>query len=303
MKTDALSNPATILIFVYNRVEHTRQTISALAKNFGAKESSVIIYSDGPRHPDDYPLIFELRRYLSTITGFKSIQIISRQKNLGLAKSIISGLDDFFGGASKAIVLEDDMVTSPYFLMYMNEALKKYEGDSDVACVHGYIYPGLKEQPETFFLRGADCWGWGTWRESWKLFNSDGQFLLNELRNKNLIKEFDFNNSYPFSKMLQNQVLGKNDSWAIRWYASIFLANKLTLYPSKSLVQNIGMDSSGQNCVKTSDYDVHLSSKPVFIEDIMIAHSKNRYLEFENFFRSQHIGLFQRIFKKIRMLL
>jgi hypothetical protein len=300
MNSNIFSNPATILIFVYNRKEHTRKTIDALVNNIGAQWSNVIIYSDGPKSPNDTKLILDLRKYLSTITGFKSIQVFARQENLGLSKSIISGLDEFFEAASKAIVIEDDMVTSPYFLIYMNEALKKYEDDSRVACVHGYVYPGLKDKPETFFLKGADCWGWGTWRESWKLFNSDGKFLLNELRNKNLVKEFNFNNSYPYSKMLQDQVLGKNDSWAIRWYASVFLEDKLTLYPSRSLVQNIGMDSSGQNCTNSLHYDVDLVTEPLFVRDIEVKHSKNRYKEFEEFFHAQNKNLFQRIIGGIR---
>lgn len=296
-------NLAPIVIFAFNRPRHLEKTLESLKHNKLANSSNIIIYIDGPRSTNDAEKIDEIRQYLKTVSGFKSVVAEYRSKNLGLSTSIIQGLNQAFMSSDKLIVLEDDMVTSPYFLMYMNEALNKYEGDSDVACVHGYVYPGVKEQPETFFLRGADCWGWGTWRESWKLFNSDGQFLLKELRKKNLIKQFDFNDSYPFSTMLQNQVLGKNDSWAIRWYASIFLENKLTLYPSRSLVQNIGMDSSGQNCIETSGYDVNLSSKPVVIKDILVINSKDRYLEFESFFRSQHKGLFQRIFKKIRMLL
>jgi hypothetical protein len=284
-----------IIVFTYNRSEHLNKTILSLKKNIESKFSDLFVYSDGPKNSQDEILIKELRIDLRKITGFKTINIIERPINFGLSKSVTQGVSEVLSRYDRAIILEDDMITSPYFLGFMNQALTKYKKNQNVACVHGYVYPGLKESPGTFFLRGADCWGWGTWRDSWKLFNPNGKFLLNQLRDKNLIKQFDFNGSYPFSKMLQNQVLGKNDSWAIRWYASIFLENRLTLYPSRSLLENIGMDSSGQNCTNSSHYDVNVATEPLFIGDIEVKHSESRYKEFERFFHAQNKNLFQRI--------
>ena len=154
-------------------------------------------------------------------------------------------------------------MTSRYFLRYMNEGLDLYEDQPDVICIHGYVYPGKQSLPETFLLKGADCWGWATWRRGWELFRTDGATLLEELERTALIREFDFDGTFPFSQMLRDQISGRNDSWAIRWYASAFLSNKLTLYPGRSLVHNIGNDSSGIHCEPSTFFDVQVSDAPV----------------------------------------
>ena len=127
----------------------------------------------------------------------------------------------------KVIVLEDDLVTSPHFLQYMNDGLGIYERDDRVISIHGYSYPVHGKLPETFFLRGADCLGWATWKRGWDLFEDDGQRLLNELERRNLTRSFDFDGSYPYTQMLRDQIAGSNSSWAVRWYASAFLRDKL----------------------------------------------------------------------------
>jgi hypothetical protein len=179
------------------------------------------------------------------------------------------------------------MVTSPHFLSYMNEALDRFADDERVISAHGYVYPVQETLPEAFFLRGADCWGWGTWRRGWSLFNPDGQALLDELERRSLIKAFDFNGTYGYSRMLKSQIKGENDSWAIRWYASAFLANKLTLYPGRSLVQNIGNDDSGTHCGTTSVFDVNVYDAPVKIDGLLVEESEVSRNAIERFFRSE----------------
>lgn len=236
---------APIIFFVYNRPKHTKETVEALTKNVLASKTDLYIFSDGPKDDASKIQVEEVRSYVKTITGFKSIKIIERTENWGLSKSIIAGVTEIVGRHGRVIVLEDDLVTSPYFLEYMNTALDLYALDERVISIHGYVYPVKKLLPETFFLKGADCWGWATWKRGWDLFQSDGKRLLDMLEEKKLINEFDFNGAYHFSGMLKRQIAGQTDSWAIRWYASAFLAEKLTLYPGKSLVNNIGQDGSG----------------------------------------------------------
>lgn len=244
-----MDNLAPIALFVYNRPGHTRWTIEALQKNILASDSDLIIFSDGPKDAaGSKQSVLAVRAYLKTIQGFKSVKIMEREKNQGLAKSIIAGVTSVVGEFGKVIILEDDMVSSQYFLQYMNEALGLYEKEDDVISIHGYIYPVKGILPETFFLKGADCWGWATWKRGWDLFEPDGKKLLRELKERNLTKEFDFSGSYPYTKMLKDQIAGRNNSWAIRWYASAFLKNKLTLYPGKSLIYNTGFDGSGTHC-------------------------------------------------------
>lgn len=155
----------------------------------------------------------------------------------------------------------------------MNEALELYENDHQVAAIHGYLLPIDAEVPETFFLKGADCWGWATWSSKWGCYNPDGASLLAELKLRNSVSEFNLDGHYPYFKMLENQVRGLNQSWAIRWQASVFLKGMVTLYPRYSLVKNIGNDNSGVHCNATNDFDVELSTRPIKVYRIPIAES------------------------------
>ena len=294
---------APITLFVYARLAHTRLAVEALLNNPGAELSDLIIFSDAAPTPDKQTNVDEVRAYLKTITGFLSVTIHYRSNNFGLAKSIIEGVTEVLNVHESVIVLEDDLVTSPYFLTYMNEALDKYAEDERVASIHGYVYPVKQSLPETFFLRGADCWGWGTWKRGWLNFNPNGQYLINELKQRKLINVFNFNGAYSFSSMLEGQIDGCNDSWAVRWHASIFLADKLTLYPGRSLVQNIGMDDSGTHCEKTKKFDTCLSKEPINIANIPVVHSFEVAKIFESFLRGQFRWLFTYIKAVLKFLL
>jgi hypothetical protein len=251
--------PAPIVLFVYNRLWHTQQTVEALQKNKLASESELFIYSDDAKNEDARVSVDEVRKYIDNITGFKKNTVIKRDKNWGLANSIIDGVTQIVNEYGRIIVLEDDLVTSPYFLKFMNEGLTLYENEDKVASIHGYIYP-IDNLPDTFFIKGADCWGWATWKEAWDIFEPNGQKILDDLKSRRLEKEADFNNSYGFTQMLKDQINGKNNSWAVRWYMSAFLKDMLTLYPGKSYVQNIGNDDSGSHCGVTDIFRVELST-------------------------------------------
>jgi hypothetical protein len=293
---------APIVVFTYNRPEHTLRTLNALLINPLANESDIIIYSDSARTANHNKAVDEVRSYLSDLTGFRSIKVIHRYENFGLAESIIQGVTEVLQRSEKVIVLEDDMVVSPYFLEYMNEALEKFFDDDRVISVHGYVYPVKIELPEAFFLTGADCWGWATWRRGWDLFNSEGKYLLDELVRRHLIQEFDYNGAYPFLSMLKDQIKGANDSWAIRWHASAFLAGKLTLYPGRSLVHNIGTDSSGTHCGDLDNMDAKLSETKIKLNNIAVESSPTGREAFENFFRQSQKKLLNRLLGKAECL-
>lgn len=156
--------PAPVALFVYNRPWHSRQTIEALQANALARETELYIFSDGPRAEADVKKVEEVRNYLRSVEGFQSVHIVESNVNKGLAKSVIAGVTNVLQTNSNIIVLEDDMVTSAFFLTYMNRALELYKNETDVISIHGYIYPVKEALPETFFLKGADCWGWATWK-------------------------------------------------------------------------------------------------------------------------------------------
>ena len=186
----------------------------------------------------------------------------------------------------------------------MNSGLNIYKRDKNVASIHGYIYPikdiKKKIKNNTFFLKGADCWGWATWSRAWNTFEKDGKKLSSKLIKENKIKEFNFNDYYNYYQMLKDQIDKKNDSWAIRWYASCFLKKMYTLYPSKSFVQNIGIDRYGQN---TKIDLLGLTSKKIKISDYKIKkneikESQNARELVENFYKSKKIFRIKAILKK-----
>lgn len=244
---------APIVLFVYNRPKHTKKTLDALAANDLAAQSELYIYLDGVRSDakkNELGRIQEVESIIRAEKRFKDIVITSSPYNKGLAGSIISGVTEVISKYDKIIVLEDDLITSKYFLKYMNNALNLYHVENDVACISGYIYPVSQKLPETFFIKGADCWGWGTWKRAWDLFEPSGTILLNQLKQNKQFFDFNFFDSYPYTKMLEDQISGKNNSWAIRWYASAYLHQKLTLYPAIPFVRNIGFDGSGTHSGK-----------------------------------------------------
>jgi hypothetical protein len=291
---------APIALFVYNRPQHTARTIEALLNNDLAKDSHLFIFADAPKHPALNESVQAVRQYIGTIAGFKSITIVARDRNYGLADSIIDGVSRLCEEFGQVIVIEDDLVTSPYFLLYMNEALNLYRDEESVISIHGYTYPIKSGIPESFFIKGADCWGWATWKRGWNLFEPDGSLLLDELKRRNLTSQFNFNDAYGYTKMLVNQCQGRNNSWAIRWYASAFLADKLTLYPGRSLVRNIGVDGTGEHCSETNVFDCELSDRPISVNPIAASENIEVRMVFEAFLRSIKVPLLNRIRNKIR---
>ena len=271
---------APIVLFVYNRPWHTKQCLEALAKNELAEQSTLFIYSDGPPDnatADQLQKIQEVRDLIREKKWCKDVVITEQPKNNGLANSVMKGVTEIVYKHGKVIVLEDDLVTSKFFLKFMNDGLEFYENVEEVISVHGYVFPVKRKLPETFFLKGADCWGWATWKRGWDLFREDAFSLLEEVKQKNIKNEFDFGGAYPFFDTLQKQADKEIDSWAIRWYASAFLKNKLTLYPAKSLIANIGQDGKGTHSGKTKIFDTPLVKKSISIKSIPIEENKKAF--------------------------
>jgi hypothetical protein len=290
---------APIALFVYDRLWHTQQTVSALQRNFLAEESDLIIFSDGAKSAEKQAGVNDVRRYVKSVGGFNSVEVVEREANLGLAGSIIDGVTRVCAQRGQVVVLEDDLVTSPYFLQYMNGALQRYARDERVISIHGYIYPVADSLPTTFFLRGADCWGWATWKRGWDLFEADAGELYSKLQLSEESHVFDFDGTSAYTGMLKQQIEGHVNSWAIRWYASAFLANKLTLYPGVSLVRNIGNDNSGTHSRQTEMFDVPLAQEPVALAEIPVQASAIAYAAVSRYFKSQKSSLLRRILGKL----
>nr|WP_121270441.1 glycosyltransferase [Pedobacter schmidteae] len=239
-----MQNFAPIALFVYNRPEHTRRTLNFLQKNYLSEESRLFIFSDGAR-PGEEENVAAVRELAHSITGFKSVEVVERERNYGLANSVIEGVSRLCTNYGRAIVLEDDVLTSPYSLQYFNDALNKYNDVERVMHVTAYMYPiphaGL---PETFFLRIASSQAWATWDRAWKHFEPDIDQLIARF-DEPAKYQFELEGGMNFWKHVMEFKHGRNNSWAIRWYASVFLKKGLSVNPALSLIENIGHDGSG----------------------------------------------------------
>ncbi len=297
---------APIILFVYNRKDHTEKTIEALKKNDLAGESELFIYSDAAKNTVNFDAVEEVREYIKTVNGFKSVTIIERVNNMGLAKSVILGVSEIINKYGKVIVLEDDLITAPQFLKYMNKNLENYEEVEEVISIHGYNYP-VKTIEKHFFLKGADCWGWATWKRGWDLFEENGEKLLKELKDRGQIWEFNYNNSYNYSGMLEDFINGKNSSWAVRWYASAFLKDKYTLYPGKSLVKNIGLDNTGIHSGKQIESFINNKEFPKleYIDKVEIIENNEAKVEIEKYFKRMkwRSKFYMKVFYKLLKIL
>lgn len=240
-----------IALFVYNRPFHTLQTVEALEKNQEAKNSLLYIFADGPKdnaNDEVKQKIKEVRTYIRTISGFKDIIIEEADKNKGLANSIISGVTKVIEKHSKVIVVEDDLITHKFFLRFMNDALSFYNNEEQIFCIGAITkritIPSSYKNDVLVVPRIESC-GWGTWKDRWLSAQWDiSKYHIFEKNNKKDIKQF-CRGGEDLWPMLQMQLEGKVDSWAVRWQYNMSIQNKLCLLPVYSLLTNIGMDGTG----------------------------------------------------------
>ncbi|MEO8414425.1 MAG: hypothetical protein ABI472_12235 [Ginsengibacter sp.] len=269
-------NLSPIALFVYNRPWHTQKTLEALSDNDLAKESTLYIFADGPKEnatAHELQKIEETREIIKSKQWCKDVIVSEKEKNIGLADSIISGVTEVVNKHEKIIVLEDDIVTSKGFLKYMNDALNFYEKEEKVMHISGYMFPVKTLLPPTFFYNPTSCWGWATWQKAWKHFNNDAQYLLTAIDNKALQSRFNIENSHDFCDQLKANADGRLKTWAIKWYASVFILQGLSLHPFPSLVNNIGMDSSGENCDTSSAFEWKELGSEVIVKNIKLSES------------------------------
>lgn len=291
---------APIALFVYNRPEHTRRTIKFLQQNLLADESRLFIFSDAAKDDLQTGKVAEVREIIKSVEGFKSVQIIERKTNLGLANSIIDGVTMLTGKYGKVIVFEDDLISSKFTLQYFNDALKRYENEERVMHIGAYMYP-LKgnKLPQTFFYRAASSWGWATWGRAWKYFEPDIDKIINSFDSGKRY-QFSIEGTMNFWKQVREFKRGKNNSWAIRWYASIFLKDGLTLNPSASLINNIGHDGTGIHSGKNNIYDVKISDRKVTDFPAVIEENKEAYQSIKYFLANRKGSFFERVVRFIK---
>lgn len=238
---------APIIVLGFNRPDKLARCLASLAKCPEAVQSEICVFVDGARSGADEKAVEKTRNVAREFAKQLNISLVSRSRNLGLSASMISAVTEILLVSTSVIVVEDDLEVSPFFLSFLNEGLQVYREDEMVASIGAYWYPieEPNQLPETFFLRGADTWGWATWRDKWGFFEPNSSKLLADLDDSGERHLFDFGGSLPVSDLLRRHSLGELESWHTRWYASTFLRGMVSLYPNQTLVTNTGGDGSG----------------------------------------------------------
>lgn len=226
---------APVALFTYKRLSTTRLALESLLANDESSRTDLFVFSDGPKGEEDQEKVDSVRKYIETVKGFRSITLIKRRANLGLAQSFITGITNILERHDAAIFLEDDNIVSSQFLNYMNNCLVIYKDNSLVSCVSGYSWPVWPNYHRPYFLKGAETWSMATWRRSWRDFEPDGKILMRQVASLKCSRQID---SYgqDYMRILQDQIDGKNDSWGVRWWISAYLKQRVCLYPHKPLV-------------------------------------------------------------------
>jgi hypothetical protein len=295
-----MQNLAPIALFVYNRPKHTERTLKFLKQNELASESRLFIFSDGAKTIADEDKVAEVREFIKKIDGFKSIEIIESKTNMGLANSVITGVNRLTKAYGQVIVFEDDLISSPYTLTYFNEALNRYRDEEKVMHIGAYMY-ALKDDtlPESFFYRAATSWGWATWARAWQNFEPNIDTLIAKFDSKKR-NAFSIEKTMNFWKQMEDFKSGRNNSWAIRWYASIFLKGGLTLNPSQSLVNNIGHDGTGIHSGMSDIYNVIINPQPIAEFPTVVEENQKAYQAIKHFLANRKGSLWARIKRYIK---
>ncbi len=278
---------APIVLFVYNRPEHTKRTVESLLNNTFISTSTLFIFSDGAKNDKDSKNVEEVRNYIRTIKSFDKIEIIERERNFGLAHSVIVGVNEVISLFGKVIVLEDDMISSPYFLKYMNEVLKYFKDNQRIYSVTGYTFP--IKIPENYkhplyLSPRSSSWGWGTWKNRWEKADWEIKDFQSFINDKSRVEYFNKGGD-DLTRMLKNSISGKVDSWSVRWTYTHFVNNAYCVYPVKSRIKNIGADSSGVHTSNTNKFDVDLENNDVELNGIKdLQPNQEILLNFRKFF-------------------
>lgn len=295
---------APIVLFAYRRPEHTRRTLEALAANEMASESELFVFIDGPRGEDDKGNVAEVRHLAQMTKGFARVEVIQRSRNYGLAQNIIEGVTEIVNYYGRVIVLEDDIMTSPFFLKFMNEALHRYAGEPKIWHVSGWNYPIDPEGlPEAFCWRVMNCWGWATWRDRWSRFQKDPERLMRAWSRKE-INRFNLDGAYNFWAQVLRNHKGRLNTWAVFWYATIFENGGLCLNPTRSLVSNIGHDGTGQHCRNESPYGKEsLTLDPPLNFPNVLEECQEATRRIKKLLKQQKKPLFYRIWRRLKWAL
>ena len=253
-----MTNLTPIIVFCYNRPEHLEQTLDALSRNELADLSTLYIYCDGPKEGASDEMrqkITEVRQVARKRQWCKEVNVVEREENVGLMNNIVGAVTEIVNQYGRVITMEDDIITSKGYLRFMNEALELYKDDEQVMHISGYMWPHKHKLPNTFFYEVPyPGGGWATWQRAWKHYTDDTKSLFDYWCTR--WDEFNkFGGDY-LQLQLEKNYRGTMKTWFIKWHAVMLMRGALTLFPGKSLTNNIGFDDQATNCYTTDKFDV-----------------------------------------------
>ena len=284
---------APIAIFAFNRPEHLVRCIDSLHRNPEASRSVAYLFLDGARNVEEASLVERVRTVARAATHFGRKRIIERESNWGLARNVIDGVTRVLAEHGRVIVVEDDLLVSPAFLSYMNQALALYQRSSAVFSVSGYNYPQRimtvpRDYPyDAFFVARHMCWGWETWKDRWDKARWEIPDYDTFRASASWRRSFR-QAGIDLPMMLEDCMSGNLNSWAIRWTYAHFVDHGVCLVPTQSFVNNMGVDGTGVhmaasqrylhrllNCKETHRFPPHVYIDPAIAHAYMMAERKS----------------------------
>jgi hypothetical protein len=292
---------APVALFAYRRADHLRRTVQSLLDNPQAAETELTIYCDGPKDDAVAPRVAQVVAFAKNVTGFKSVTVVQRERNLGLAASIIDGAGAQLRGAGRVIVVEDDLILAPGFLGYMNRALDAFRDEPRVWQVSGYMFPIASPPGSCFLLPLSTSWGWATWERAWAGFRRDNAYLETLRKDAAMQRAFNLDGAYDYFSMLEMQAAGKVDSWAIYWQANVFFGKGLVLYPPRTLVKHDGSDDNATHGGPgfESIHDLFRGDPSKWPLPSAVAPDDEVFSAIKDFLRGRRPGLLQRIRRRL----
>lgn len=300
---------APIVVFVYNRPWHAEQTLEALSKNLYSDESTLYIFCDGPKtkaSKEQIQKISDTRAVVRKKNWCKNVHIIEHEENKGLANSIIDGVSQVIKEYGRVIVLEDDLITSPFFLKFMNEALDFY-------CNYPSVFSVSADRPSVNKMQIPDnydydvfvslrffSYGWGTWINRWEKVDWHFKNINIFLNNRYMIDAFN-RGGEDLTDMLIMQSQGYIDSWAIRFTFAHFYFHCVSVLPCVPYVDNIGFDGSGVHCgADETDYRNNVGNAPSNPRFIDVIYEDSRIINnFYNYYTKAKRPFWQKVCNRI----
>jgi len=240
-----VSQRTPIAIFVYRRAAHARHMFESLERCARLDECDITVFCDGAKNTEEEAAVGAMRALVREWQERRPLRIVESAENRGLARSVAAGVSQLCDESGRVIVLEDDLTLSSGFIDYMLQALDSYQDAPDVWQISGFVFPNrYRGNEDAFFLPLTCSWGWATWERAWRHFTWESSDAA-EIKNPNVRRRFDLCDSYDWAQMLEDRLAGRNSSWAVLWYWTVFRRNGLALYPRVPMVDVGGFDGTG----------------------------------------------------------